>query len=70
MVTDMILLQELYVFLSEDENFTDFHNTDKLIWCLDDIMFGSWSDGPNRDGSRLLSSVLNVPEVYVLYCVV
>ena len=58
------------MFLSEDENFTDFHNADMLVWCLDDISFGSWTDGPDKDGSRVSSLVLNVPEVItVLYCI-
>ena len=57
-------MQELYVFLSEVENFTQFNNIHSLIWYLDDVTFGTWDDGPYRDGSRIISIDLNVPEVY------
>ena len=54
------------MFLSEEENFTDFHNTDVLIWCVEDLTFGSWTDGPHKDGSRVSSIVLDVPEVIII----
>lgn len=49
------------MFLSEDENMTNFNES--LIWCLDDITFGSWNDGPNNDGIRVTAIELDVPEV-------
>ena len=57
------MLQELYVFLSELENFTLFNDDQSLVWYLDDITFGSWDDGPLSDGSRIISIDLDVPEV-------
>ena len=51
------------MYLSELENFTDFHDQEALIWLLDDITFGSWTDGPYSDGSRIASMELAVPEV-------
>jgi len=51
------------VFLSERENFTDFHDNNALIWYLDDLTFGSWTDGPDQDGGRLIDLNLVVPEV-------
>ena len=55
------------MFLSEEENFTEFRNTNALVWHLDDLRFGSWSDGPSNDGSRVTSLELIVPKVRV-YC--
>ena len=55
------------MFLSELDNFTQFDDIQSLIWYIDDITFGSWSDGPYQDGSRIISIDLDVPEV-IYYC--
>ena len=51
------------MFLSEEDNFTDFHNNDALIWYVNDLTFGSWNDGANKDGCRISAIALDVPEV-------
>jgi len=56
-------LQELFVYLAEEQHFADFNNSEKLIWHETDIKFGNWTDGPQMDGSRLHSTTIQASEV-------
>ncbi|XP_068682325.1 putative lipid scramblase CLPTM1 [Montipora foliosa] len=47
---------ELWFYLDEEKHFTDFNNTEKLIWHEKGLKFGNWTDGPLMDGSRLFST--------------
>ncbi|XP_022809418.1 cleft lip and palate transmembrane protein 1 homolog [Stylophora pistillata] len=53
---------ELWVFLGEEQHFTDFNNTEKLVWHERDLKFGNWTDGPQKDGSRLFSTNIQATE--------
>lgn len=52
--------------MSEKENFTDFHDSNALVWYLSDLTFGEWADGPDQDGNRLIDLDLDVPEVTLM----
>ena len=56
-------LQELWVYLAEEQHFTDFNNSEKLVWHERGLKFGNWSDGPQMDGSRLFSTNIQASEV-------
>ena len=60
---DCFSLQELRVYLSEESHFTDFDNPDKLIWHQKGLKYGTWTDGPDKDGSRTLKTVIEASEV-------
>lgn len=62
---------ELYLYYSENEEFTSFDDKKALLWHQDDIKFGSWYDGPDSDGLRKMSgkikasaSVMNNGSLY------
>ncbi|GFO07340.1 cleft lip and palate transmembrane protein 1-like [Plakobranchus ocellatus] len=42
---------DMYVFVSEQETFTDFKNEAALFWLKRGIVYGDWVGGPNEDGS-------------------
>ena len=43
-------LQDLYVYISEHEHFTDFNVSSALFWQKRDLVYGDWSSGENADG--------------------
>ncbi|XP_075224777.1 putative lipid scramblase CLPTM1 [Lycorma delicatula] len=43
-------LMDMYVYLSEDENFSK-NNRSTLIWQKDGLIYGDWTGGPNNDGT-------------------
>lgn len=51
------------MYLAEEQHFTDFNNSEKLIWHEKEIKFGNWTDGPQMDGSRLYSTTIQASEV-------
>ena len=57
-------LQELWVYLAEEQHFTDFNNSEKLVWHERGLKFGNWTDGPQMDGSRLFSTNIQASEVW------
>ena len=59
----LLPLQELWVYLAEEKHFTDFNNTEKLIWHEENLRFGNWTDGPQMDGTRLFSTTIEASEV-------
>ncbi|XP_066910734.1 LOW QUALITY PROTEIN: putative lipid scramblase CLPTM1 [Clytia hemisphaerica] len=52
---------ELYLYYSEKEDFTSF-DAKSLLWHQGDIKFGSWYDGPDRDGSRKKTGKIQASE--------
>ncbi|XP_058944990.2 putative lipid scramblase CLPTM1 [Pocillopora verrucosa] len=53
---------ELWVYLAEEQHFTDFNNSEKLVWHERGLKFGNWTDGPQMDGSRLFSTNIQASE--------
>ncbi|XP_016124036.1 cleft lip and palate transmembrane protein 1 homolog [Sinocyclocheilus grahami] len=43
-------LMDLYVYISENEIFTDFNNTEALFWYQQDLVYGDWTTGESGDG--------------------
>jgi hypothetical protein len=44
-------MMDLYVYLSEDEVFSDFGDSSKLIWLQEQLYYGDWTAGEAGDGS-------------------
>lgn len=42
--------QDLYVYISEHEHFTDFNVSSALFWQKRDLVYGDWTSGENADG--------------------
>lgn len=43
-------MMNLYVYLSENETVEDYHPS-KLFWFKENLEYGDWNDGPDRDGT-------------------
>ncbi|CAG8571160.1 14794_t:CDS:10 [Funneliformis caledonium] len=56
---------DLRVYISEEENFTDFRNLDVLIWHAPSIQLGNWDD--ERDISTDIQTSVNVRNNGTLY---
>lgn len=52
----------LWVFVNEEEMFTDFSNPDALFWRKDGLVFGDWTSGVDKDGIFSFSNELNLSE--------
>lgn len=55
--------QDLHVYISEHEHFTDFNATSALFWEQRDLVYGDWTGGENFDGCYEHYSELEIPEV-------
>lgn len=44
-------VMDMYVFLSEDEVFTNFDDPNALVWSKKGLIYGDWTGGPNGDGT-------------------
>ncbi|ESO91931.1 hypothetical protein LOTGIDRAFT_233250 [Lottia gigantea] len=44
-------IMDLYVYISEQEDFTDFDNEQALFWTKKNLIYGDWTDGENGDGT-------------------
>ncbi|XP_033880559.1 putative lipid scramblase CLPTM1 [Acipenser ruthenus] len=53
---------DLHVYISESEHFTDFNNTEALLWEQTDLVYGDWFSGENGDGCYQHYQELDVPE--------
>jgi hypothetical protein len=42
---------DLYCYISEMDEFTDFNNKNALLWSVENIEYGNWYDGPMNDGT-------------------
>ena len=50
------------MYLTEWEDFNVSRDHNSLVWN-EDLQYGDWTGGPNRDGSRVSSMNVTVPEV-------
>lgn len=63
---DFFRLQDMHVFLSERKHFSDFDNQSALFWFVEDLEYGSWSDGEKGDGTRTYSRDIPISQVRCL----
>ena len=66
----------MYVYISEQENFTTF-DQNSLLWLEDDLVYGDWTGGPNDDSSYEMNAQIPVSDVRILclvllqcYCII
>ena len=52
----------MFIYISESEKFTDFSNPDSLYWFLDNIEYGNWEFGENKDGTSTISNQIKLTE--------
>lgn len=55
--------QNLHVYISEHEHFTDFNATSALFWEQHDLVYGDWTSGENSDGCYEHFAELDIPQV-------
>lgn len=55
--------QNLHVYISEHEHFTDFNATSALFWEQHDLVYGDWTSGENSDGCYQHFAELDIPQV-------
>lgn len=53
----------MYVYISDQEEFTDFKNEDALFWLKTGLVYGDWTEGPNGDGSFEKTGQIQASEV-------
>merc|ERR1719411_1632226 len=53
---------DMYVYLSEQEDFNDFNMPESLIWKKLGLKFGDWTDGENSDSIFEFSSQISASE--------
>ena len=53
----------MYVYVSEQEEFSDFKNEAALFWLERGIVYGDWVGGPNEDGSFTKGGQIEASEV-------
>lgn len=41
---------DLYVYMNEEETFTQFSNSENSVWVKEDLRYGDWTSGINGDG--------------------
>ena len=54
---------DLYIYVSEQETFGDFNNSEALVWMEEDLWYGDWYGGENEDGCFTSSTTLQTSEV-------
>lgn len=59
----LICSQDLYVYISENEIFADFNNTEALFWFQQDLVYGDWTTGDSGDGCYEHYKELELSEV-------
>jgi hypothetical protein len=59
------VLQDMYVYVSESDDFEDFKNKEALFWVQKGLTYGDWESGPNGDGSYEISGQVQASEVRV-----
>ena len=55
--------QDLYVFVSEQEDFVDFNNSEALVWSMKGLEYGDWYSGENGDGTYTGTTKIKATEV-------
>lgn len=53
---------DMYVYVSEDEQFEDYGNSDNILWIKKNLVYGDWIAGGEGDGSFSYKKTLQVSE--------
>lgn len=56
-------MQDLLVYISENEKLPDFNDPAQHVWTLPGLTFGDWYSGENMDGIHTFETDLVVPEI-------
>lgn len=51
------------MYVSQEEVFSDFNNTEALFWFQRDLVYGDWNTGENGDGCYEYYKEMEIPEV-------
>lgn len=54
----------MYIYVSQEEVFSDFNNTEALFWFHRDLVYGDWGTGENGDGCYEHYKEMDIPEVH------
>jgi hypothetical protein len=54
---------DLYVYLSEDDEFGSFNDSNQLIWVKKGLVYGDWDSGPNGDGTYSFTTEVDTTAV-------
>lgn len=60
----------MYAYISESEKFNDFSNLKTLYWSLNDIEYGNWYNGINKDGTLVYQNQIELTEVRIIHFLV
>merc|ERR1719369_2520778 len=52
----------MYVYISEEQQFGDFHIPDALIWKQEGLIYGDWTHGPNKDSVFEFSTEISISD--------
>jgi len=55
----------LFIYVSEQETFTDFNNKDSLFWTKKGLVYGDWTSGPEGDGSFVKAGQIAASDVSI-----
>ena len=53
----------MYIYISEQETFTDFNNPESLFWLEEELVYGDWTAGEDGDGSYIKNAIIPLSEV-------
>lgn len=53
------------MYVSQEEVFSDFNNTEALFWFHRDLVYGDWTTGENLDGCYEHYQEMQIPEVRI-----
>lgn len=54
---------DMYVYISEQEDFKDFANQDSILWIKKNLVYGDWAGGGDGDGSFVQKKTIQTSEV-------
>jgi hypothetical protein len=53
----------MYVYISENEKFTEYDDPAALFWLEEDLVYGDWTAGKDDDGSLTHTGTIPLSEV-------
>ncbi|GAB1610271.1 cleft lip and palate transmembrane protein 1 homolog [Argonauta hians] len=55
-------LMDMYVYISEQEVFSDFDNPESEFWVQKRLVYGDWTSGIDKDGSYVSQKEITLPD--------